>query len=375
MNNPIYLDYAATTPVLQCAKDVVNKYMTTFYNPSAAYAGAREVRADIENARSVIAKCIGADPEEIFFTSGATEGNNIIIKSLMNNPFLRFVTSDIEHHSVLNLAKAISGTYFLHADYTGHVDPNDLVGAIDKNDLVSVMMVNNEIGTIQPIKELAVITKKCGAYMHSDLTQAVGHIPIDVHDFGIDCATASGHKFGAPKGVGFMYIRKGLHIDSFIYGGGQEHGVRPGTENVPGIIAMASALQYMTDNLDKNLRHIHTINNYLCDKLNNSGFYFTYNYTNDRHYDGNCNVCFMNQRGEEIVEFLSANGIYVSSGSACTTNDEEPSHVLKAIGLTDDQAEASIRISISEQTTKEEIDRLIEVLRMYFSLRRSDNFD
>lgn len=369
-NKTIYLDYAATTPVLQCARDAVKKYMTNFYNPSAAYAGAREVRADIENARATIANCIGADPEEIIFTSGATEGNNIIIKSLTNNPFVRFVTSDIEHHSVLNLTDVT--TYFLHADYTGHVNPNDLVGAIDKGDLVSVMMVNNEIGTIQPIKELAAIAKKSGAYFHTDMTQAVGHIPVNVHDLGIDFATASGHKFGAPKGIGFIYIRKGLKVLPMVQGGGQERGLRSGTENVCGIMAMASALQYMTDNLDKNLKHIADINSYLCSKLDNSGFHFSYNYNNDNHYVGNCNVCFMNQRGEEIVEFLSANGIYVSSGSACTTADEEPSHVLRAIGLTDDEAEASIRISIAEQTSKEEIDKLISVLSMYFSLRSEE---
>lgn len=371
MNNRIiYLDYAATTPVLQCARDAAKKYMTNFYNPSAAYAGAREVRADIENARATIAKCIGADPEEIIFTSGATEGNNIIIQGVLKNPKARFVTSDIEHHSVLNLTD--SNTYFLHADYSGHVNSNDLIGAIDKGDLVSVMMINNEIGTIQPIKELAKIATRYGAYFHTDMTQAVGHIPINVHDLGIDFATASGHKFGAPKGVGFMYIRKGLKMPSLVYGGGQERGVRSGTENVPGIMAMAEALQYTTNHLAEISRHVQMINDYLCSKLDNSGFHFSYNYSNDNHYAGNCNVCFMNQRGEEIVEFLSANGIYVSSGSACTTADEEPSHVLRAIGLTDDEAEASIRISIAEQTSKEEIDKLISVLSMYFSLRSGE---
>ena len=368
---PIYLDYAATCPVLDCAKQAVNKYMDMFYNPSAAYTGAHEVRSDIENARAQIAHCIGADPEEIIFTSGATEGNNIIIKSLTNNPFVRFVTSDIEHHSVLNLTDIT--TYFLHADYTGHVDPDDLVGAIDKGDLVSVMMVNNEIGTIQPIKELAAIAKKSGAYFHTDITQAVGHIPVDVHDLGIDFATASGHKFGAPKGIGFIYIRKGLKVLPLVQGGGQERGLRSGTENVCGIMAMASALQYMTDNLDKNLKHIADINSYLCSKLDNSGFHFSYNYVITDHYVGNCNVCFMNQRGEEIVEFLSANGIYVSSGSACNTDSDKPSHVLMAIGLTEDEANASIRISIGESTTTEEIDTLMKALEMYFSLRSDED--
>jgi len=369
--NLVYLDYAATTPVLQCAKDAVNKYMDIYYNPSAAYQGAREVRSDIEMARGIIAECIGADPEEIFFTSGATEGNNIVIRGLLHCTNGRLVTSNIEHHSVLNLANGNS--YILHVDPTGHVDPDDLKGAIDKGDLVSVMAINNEIGTIQPIKELAKITHEYDALFHTDMTQAVGHMPINVHELGVDFATASGHKFGAPKGVGFLYMRKGLRLFPLVNGGGQERGLRSGTENVCGIMAMAAALQHMTDHMDDNLRHIADIKSYLCDELDHSGFHFAYNYVITDHYMGNCNICFMNQRGEEIVEFLSNNGIYVSSGSACTTHDEEPSHVLKAIGLTDDQAEASIRISISEQTTKEEIDELIKALRMYFSLRRSDD--
>lgn len=367
---PIYLDYAATTPIVQCAKEAVKKYMAVFYNPSAAYSGAVEVRSDIENARNIIAKCIGADPEEIFFTSGATEGNNIAIQGLRHVTNGRFVTSEIEHHSVLNLAD--NDSYILHVDSNGFVRPNDLDGALDKGDIVSIMMVNNEIGTIQNIKEISRIVKKSKAFMHTDMTQAVGHIPVNCHDLGVDIATASGHKFGAPKGIGFIYIRKGLHVPALIQGGGQERGLRSGTENVCGIMAMAAALKYATDNIDKNLNHISEINNYLCTQLDNSEFNFAYNYANIDHYVGNCNVCFMNQRGEEIVEFLSANGIYISSGSACNTNDDEPSHVLMAIGLTTEQAEASIRISIGNDTTTEDIDKLIETLKTYFSLRRGD---
>ena len=373
MKSSIYLDYAATTPIVQCARDAAKKYMTVYYNPSAAYGNAREVRADIENARATIAKCVGADPEEIYFTSGATEGNNIIIQGVLKSLGGRLVTSNIEHHSVLNLVSDTS--YLLRVDMFGYVDPDDLKDAIDDTDLVSVMLLNNEIGTIQPIKQLADIAKKSNTSIHSDITQAVGHIPVNCHDLGIDFATASGHKFGALKGVGFMYIRKGVKIPPLVYGGGQERGLRSGTENVPGIMSMAAALEYEVNHLDENLKHVTEIQKYLRSKLENvlMEYNWTYNYPMTNHYAGNCNVCFMGQRAEEIVEFLSNNMIYVSSGSACNTESGEPSHVLKAIGLTDDQADASIRISFGEKTTKEEIDALIESLKIYFKLRGGDD--
>lgn len=373
MKSSIYLDYAATTPVLQCARDAAKKYMTNYYNPSAAYSEARAVKADIEKARATIAKCIGADPEEIYFTSGATEGNNIIIQGVLKSLGGRLVTSNIEHHSVLNLVDETS--YLLRVDMFGRVDPDDLNGAIDDTDLVSVMLLNNEIGTIQPIKQLADIAKKSNTYIHSDITQAVGHIPVNVHELGLDFATASGHKFGAPKGIGFMYIRKGVKIPPLVYGGGQERGLRSGTENVPGIMSMAAALEYETDHLDENLKHITEIQKYLRKQLEKVliEYNWTYNYSVTNHYAGNCNICFSGYRSEEIVEFLSNNMIYVSAGSACNTESDEPSHVLKAIGLTDEEAESSIRISFGEKTTKEEIDALIMSLKAYFKLRGGDD--
>jgi cysteine desulfurase len=373
MKTSIYLDYAATTPVIQCARDTAKKYMTNYYNPSAAYSEARAVKADIEKARATIAKCIGADPEEIYFTSGATEGNNIIIQGVLKSLGGRLVTSNIEHHSVLNLVSNTS--YLLRVNMLGYVDPDDLRGAIDDTDLVSVMLLNNEIGTIQPIKQLSDIAKKSNTYIHSDITQAVGHIPVNVHELGLDFATASGHKFGSPKGIGFMYIRKGVKIPPLVYGGGQERGLRSGTENVPGIMSMAAALEYEVNHLDENLKHITEIQSYLRSKLESvlMEYNWTYNYPITNHYAGNCNVCFREYRSEEIVEFLSNNMIYVSAGSACNTESDEPSHVLKAIGLTDEEAESSIRISFGEKTTKEEIDALITSLATYFKLRGGDD--
>jgi cysteine desulfurase len=373
MKSSIYLDYAATTPIVQCARDAAKKYMTVYYNPSAAYGNAREVRADIENARATIAKCVGADPEEIYFTSGATEGNNIIIQGVLKSLGGRLVTSNIEHHSVLNLVSNTS--YLLRANMLGYVDPDDLRGAIDDTDLVSVMLLNNEIGTIQPIKQLSDIAKKSNTYIHSDITQAVGHIPVNVHELGLDFATASGHKFGALKGIGFMYIRKGVKIPPLVYGGGQERGLRSGTENVPGIMSMAAALEYEMNHLGENLKHITEIQKYLCSQLEEVLIEYNWTYNNPLadHYAGNCNICFKGYRSEEIVEFLSNNMIYVSAGSACNTQDGKPSHVLKAIGLTDEEAESSIRISFGEKTTKEEIDALIMSLATYFKLRGGDD--
>ena len=369
---PIYLDYAATSPVAQCAKEEVIKYMDLFYNPSAAYAGAQTVRQAIEEARASIASCVGADPEEIFFTSGATEGNNTIVNALLHNISRNFITTDIEHHSVLNLANPES--YTLHVDYAGLINPTDIVGAIDNNDLVSVIMVNNETGMIQPIKDIARVVLKGHGYMHTDMTQAVGHIHIDCHDLNVDFATASGHKFGAPKGVGFMYIRKEVQclISPFMIGGGQEFGMRSGTENVAGIMAMAAALKQSTDSLDANLKHIKSISAYLKDELTESGINFSYNHPDENHYNGINNICLIGNRSEEVVEFLSSNNIYVSSGSACNTHDDQPSHVLLAMGLTPEQADASIRVSVSAETTKEEIDALVKALKFYNSLRSDE---
>lgn len=368
MDNIIYLDYAATTPVLQCARDEANRYMTMFYNPSAAYDGAKIVRDAIEEARATIAECIGADPEEIYFTSGATEGNNIIIQGVQKlSPFADFITSEIEHHAVLNLRQ--DNSYMLHVDSNGLVNPHDLVGALAEGDLVSVMMVNNEIGTIQPIKEISKITNKANAFFHSDITQAVGHIPVNCHELGFDFATASGHKFGAPKGVGFIYIRKGIKLPPLVYGGGQELGLRSGTENTSGIMAMAAALKWATNNMAQNLKRMEKIQRFFINELEKSGFNYSFNHTFTNHYVGNFNICFTGYRAEEIVEFLSSNNIYVSSGSACNTDSGEPSHVLLAIGLTKEQAESSIRVSISNITTEKDITMLVHTLAVYFALR------
>ena len=370
----IYLDYAATTPVVQAAKDAVNYYMDSYYNPSAAYSGAREVRAAIENARAEIARCIGADPEEIYFTSGATEGNNIAIQSGMKIAKGRFITVNTEHHSVLNLTSLYPyNHYIIKTEYDGAIDMNDLRCALDYNDLVSIMLINNEIGYIQPIADIVKIVRKHKGITHTDATQAIGHIPVNCHDLGVDMLTASGHKFGAPKGIGFIYVRKGFHISPLTLGGGQEKGFRSGTENVCGIMAMAAALKEATGHIKENSRHISELNRYFVTKLANSDLNYSINNGETRHYDGNLNICFMGVRGEELVEFLSQNDIFVSSGSACNTHDDEPSHVLTAIGLTKEQAESSIRISIGNTTTKEDMDNLFQTLKLYMDLRSDES--
>ena len=366
----VYLDYAATTPVVQAAKDAVNFYMDEYYNPSAAYLGAREVRAAIENARADIARCIGADPEEIYFTSGATEGNNIAIQGGMKIVRGRFITAETEHHSVLNLTSLYpDNNYIVKVGYDGGIDMNDLRCALDTNDLVSIMLLNNEIGYIQPVADIVKIVRKHKGVTHTDATQAVGHIPIDCHALGVDMLTASGHKFGAPKGVGFIYIRKGFHVPPLTLGGGQENEFRSGTENVCGIMAMAAALKEATEHIKENNKHISEINRYFVAQLANSNIIYSINNGETNHYNGNLSICFMNIRGEELVEFLSQNDIYVSSGSACNTHSDKPSHVLTAIGLTEEQAESSIRISIGNTTTKEDMDYLLQTLKFYIELR------
>ena len=372
----VYLDYAATTPVIQPAKDAVIKYLNTFYNPSSAYAGAREVREAVEKARADIASCIGALPEEIYFTSGSTEGNNIAIQGGIKAVSGRFITTNIEHPSVMNLVdKYPDNCYVLDVKYDGSIDLRELESALDFNDFVSIMLINNEIGYIQPMHDIAKRVKRHKGIIHTDATQAIGHIPIDVRELDVNILTASGHKFGAPKGVGFIYIRKGTHIPSLTLGGGQENGFRSGTENVGGIVAMAAALTQATKDLKRNTTHIQEISDYCIEKFESCGFSYSFNFTSNNHYAGIVNVCLMGTRGEEVVEFLSQNDVYISSGSACHSHDDKPSHVLLAIGCTTEQAESSIRISIGNDTTKAEIDRLFEVLNLYYTLRGEDNID
>lgn len=370
----IYLDHAATTPVVDVAKKAVNKYMDLFYNPSAAYASAREVREAVEKARKDIADCIGALPEEIYFTSGATEGNNIAIQGAMKVCSGRFITTNIEHHSILNqVALYPDNSYTLNVGYNGAIDMRDLEAALDFNDVVSIMLINNEIGYINPLHDISKKVKRHKGIIHTDATQAVGHIPIDVRDLDVNILTASGHKFGAPKGVGFIYIRKGTHIPPLTYGGGQEFGLRSGTENVCGIVAMAEALKFATNNLKDNQKYITNLGNYCINKFETSNYHYGFNFNPENHYAGNINVCLIGTRAEEVVEFLSANGICVSSGSACNTHDGTPSHVLIAIGLTEEQAEASIRISLSATNTREDIDKLFSVLDMYYRIRGEED--
>lgn len=370
----VYLDHAATTPVVDVAKKAFNEYMDLFYNPSAAYGAAREVREAVDNAREDIAKCIGALPEEIYFTSGATEGNNIAVQGGMKVCKGRFITTNIEHHSILNqVALYPENSYVVSVGYDGAIDMQDFCTALDFNDFVSVMLVNNEIGYINPLRDISKKVKKHKGIMHTDATQAVGHIKVDVRDLGVNILTASGHKFGAPKGVGFIYVNKGTHIPSLTYGGGQEKGLRSGTENVAGIVSMAEALKYATSNLKENNKYITNLYNYLIEKLDCSLINYSLNFTHENHYVGNVNLCLMGTRSEEVVEFLSVNGIYVSSGSACNTNDGKPSHVLTNIGLTEEQAESSIRISLNYTNTKEDIDRLLNTLNMYYDLRSDED--
>lgn len=348
-----YLDYAATTPICEAAKKAIIEHLDYFGNPSSSYDLGHKSKILIEDARAKIAECIHAEPDEIYFTSGGSEANSWVI-----NGRIRSLASSIEHHS-------INPTYKFSVEDTGIAD----VKCVDKvlniytpARILSCMTVNNEIGTIQPIKELAKIAHKNNILFHTDAVQAVGHIPIDVNYIGCDMLSASGHKFGAPKGVGFLYVKdKVAPPSSIIYGGKQERGFRGGTENVLGIIAMAAALEDAVNNMVFRNTYLWELRSKLIESLLDvEGIHINGSF-NDRVVS-NINIRIDGVKGEDVVAMADHYGIYISSGSACNEGNAKPSHVLKAIGLTDEEALSSIRITLGHQNTFEEIELACDIL-------------
>lgn len=366
----IYADNAATTELDKDAFELMKEYLLTNYgNASQPYMFGRKSRQALKDARKTIAKCIGADPEEIYFTSCGTESDNWAIK-MGSLEVEQIITSKIEHHAILNACKAMETTgkivKYLPVNSKGEVNPADLIKMIEKKrSLVSVMYANNEIGTVEPIAELAKIAHDNGSIFHTDAVQAVGHVPINVHDLGIDMMSASGHKFNAPKGIGFLYVRKGVDIKPFFDGGSQENGNRAGTENVAAIVAMACALKNNSDDLVDNTRHLNALEKIVIEKLKNSGLDFIRNGSND-HIPGNINLSFAEAEGEMILHRMDLKKICISTGSACDSVNTQISHVIKAIGVPDRYAEGTIRISLGKYNTESEAediaDALIDVL-------------
>lgn len=361
MKQFIYADNAATTKLNNEAFEAMVPWLTDEYgNASQPYSFARKSKKALAEAREAIAKCINALPEEIYFTSGGTEGDNWAIKgSAFSDADKRAtITSAIEHHAVLNACAAIERlgypVAYLLPDSEGSVLPEKLSAVItDKTRLVSIMFSNNEIGTIEPIAELAEIAHSHGAIFHADAVQAIAHTPIDVKAMGIDMLSASAHKFNGPKGIGFLYIRKGIALRPFNDGGAQEFGMRAGTENIASIVGMARALEINCSALKDNAEYVLKLENILLEHLQETGLDFIRNGAKN-HIPGNISLSFKDKDGEAILHRLDLMGICVSTGAACDSVNTQVSHVLQAINLPDEYARGTIRISLNKDNTVEE---------------------
>lgn len=343
----IYLDHAATTPICEAAKKAIIYNLDSFGNPSSNHDLGRQARVLIENARERIAKCINAEPEEIYFTSGGSEANTWALHDYIS------VSSNFEHHSIKARFNNIwiDKNGFVMTEFFNHIN-HPLAGCFN---MESCMMVNNEIGTIQPIKDIANIAHSKNMVFHTDAVQAVGHIPVDVKDLNCDMMSASAHKFGGIKGCGFLYVKNGVELKPFINGGKQESSKRGGTENVLGIVAMAAALEDAIEHMEERSNHIKCLRNKLLNKLLEiPGAHLNGSLYN--RIPGNINIRFDGISGSRLVTLCSLYGVYISAGSACNEGVSEPSHVLKAIGLTDEEALSSVRITIGHENTLEEID-------------------
>lgn len=370
MKSYIYADNAATTRLDREAYEAMSPYLLDEYgNASQPYAFARTPKKALRQARETIASCINADPEEIFFTSGGTESDNWAIKSIAmsGGKTHTIITSSIEHHAVLHSCAAMEKqghrVICLEPDNSGVISPETLSKNITKDTaLVTVMFANNEIGTVQPIKELARTAHANGALFHTDAVQAVGHVKIDVRDLDIDMLSASAHKFNGMKGCGFLYIRKGCSLMPYADGGSQESGHRAGTENIPGIVAMAAALKNNCDHLEENRQKITDMENELLRRLKETGIGFVRNGGSDR-LPGLISLSFAGAEGEAILHRMDLLGICISTGSACNSKQTEISHVLKAINLDEEYAKGTIRISLGKYNTMEDVEKIVNGLK------------
>lgn len=366
----IYFDNAATTAMSKAALDALMDVSANQYgNPSAVYGFGRKSKRILDGAREIIAASIGADPEEIFFTSCGTESDNWVVNQI-GARFNRIITSAVEHHAVLfpaeNCHEKGIALDILPVDDNCLVSEAALQTVLgDSPVLVSVMMQNNETGAIQNIKQIAGLVHSCNeeSVFHTDAVQAVGHIKIDVHEMGIDMLSASAHKFNGPKGVGFLYISKNCNIDPFVLGGGQEKGMRSGTENVAGIYAMAKALE---DNV-KNMSEIHDrilkLESLLLSELRNENIGFEINGDTEHRATGILNLAIKGMDGEGLLNMLDMHGICISIGSVCNSKSQDRPHVLKAMGLSDDRIDSSVRISIGRYNTEDDVTELVKCIK------------
>ena len=367
-----YMDYSATTYVKPEVLDAMMPFFTEkFGNPSSFYGISRETKMAIDNARAQVAKAINCDPNEVYFTGGGSEADNWAIKGIATAHMKKgnhIITTKIEHHAVLHTCEFLEKFGFevtyLDVNEEGFVDLKQLEEAItDKTILVSIMFANNEIGTIQPIKEIGALCREKKVLFHTDAVQAVGSVPVDVKEMNIDLLSLAGHKLYGPKGIGALYIRRGIRIDNLIHGGGQERGRRAGTENIPGVVGLGKAIELATENIEENRARLTVLRDKLIDGILERIPYARLNGPRgDKRLPGNSNISFEFIEGESILLSLDFEGICASSGSACTSGSLDPSHVLLARGLPHEKAHGSLRTTLGAASTEEDVEKLLNEL-------------
>ncbi|MBQ4109340.1 MAG: cysteine desulfurase NifS [Clostridia bacterium] len=372
MSEKIYVDNAATTRLKPEVLEAMMPYLTEEYgNPSSIYSLSNKPKIAIENARSQVAKAIGADEKEVVFVSCATEADNWAVKGIAHaykNKGNHIISTKIEHHAILHTLQSLEKEGFevtyLDVDENGLVSVEDFKNAITDNTiLATVIFVNNEIGTIQPIKEIGEIAKEKGIIFHTDSVQAIGHTPVDVKEMNIDMLSISAHKFYGPKGVGAMYVRKGIRIFPYMDGGAQENRKRAGTENVAGIVGLGKAIEMATENLDETMTKLSKLRDKLIERVLNEIPHVRLNGDREKRVCHNANFSFRFIEGEALLLSLDLKGILASSGSACTSGSLDPSHVLLAIGLPHEIAHGSLRVSFGDFNKEEDVDYIVENLK------------
>ena len=380
MEQFVYADNAATTKLSPAVLEAMMPYLTEEYgNPSSLYRFGNHAKRAIEQARKEVADVLGAEPFEILFTGGGTEADNWvkeIMRSLKARGKNHFITSAVEHHALLHSAQRLQKegfeVTFIPVDREGRIDPEQIRAAIrPETGLVSIMFANNEIGTIYPIKEIGTICRQAGVLFHTDAVQAAGHLPINVKEMNIDLLSLSAHKFHGPKGVGAFYCRRGIPLPSLIDGGAQERGKRAGTENVAGIVGLGAALRLANEEMSEASARVSAMRDRLIDGILQTVPMCRLNGPRHNRLPGNCNISFLGIEGESLLLRLDLAGIAASSGSACASSSLDPSHVLLAIGLPHEVAHGSVRLSLSDYNTEEDVDYILEKLPEIVSTLRS----
>ena len=380
MEQFVYADNAATTKLSPAVLEAMMPYLTEEYgNPSSLYRFGNHAKRAIEQARKEVADVLGAEPFEILFTGGGTEADNWvkeIMRSLKARGKNHFITSAVEHHALLHSAQRLQKegfeVTFIPVDREGQIDPEQVRAAIrPETGLVSIMFANNEIGTIYPIQEIGAICRQAGVLFHTDAVQAAGHLPINVKEMNIDLLSLSAHKFHGPKGVGAFYCRRGIPLPSLIDGGAQERGKRAGTENVAGIVGLGAALRLANEEMPEASARVSAMRDRLIDGILQTVPMCRLNGPRHNRLPGNCNISFLGIEGESLLLRLDLAGIAASSGSACASSSLDPSHVLLAIGLPHEVAHGSVRLSLSDYNTEEDVDYILEKLPEIVSTLRS----